>query len=141
MTGAWTSDLSLAAGESSPGVAALWARARIADLLDKERRGADASETRASIVDTAIAHHLVSKHTSLVAVDKTPVRLAGDALTREQVPNLMAHGQSSRAIFGFPATATNGPALRKEGLLTLLAAMLILVMSAWQRKVHRGLAH
>jgi Ca-activated chloride channel family protein len=141
VTGAWTSDLSLAAGESSPGVAALWARARIADLLDKERRGADASETRASIVDTAIAHHLVSKHTSLVAVDKTPVRLAGDALTREQVPNLMAHGQSSRAIFGFPATATNGPALRKEGLLTLLAAMLILVMSAWQRKVHRGLAH
>ena len=69
------------------------------------------------------------------------MRLAGDALTREQVPNLMAHGQSSRAIFGFPATATNGPALRKEGLLTLLAAMLILVMSAWQRKVHRGLAH
>jgi Ca-activated chloride channel family protein len=121
-------------------VAALWARARIADLLDKERRGASADEIRDEIVKTALMHHLVSKHTSLVAVDKTPSRLAGDPLRKDQVPNLMAHGQSSRAIFGFPATATDGPALRKSGLLTLLAAMLILVMSAWQRKVHRGLA-
>jgi Ca-activated chloride channel family protein len=122
-------------------VAALWARARIAELLDAQRRGADAQETRSEIVTTALRHHLVSKHTSLVAVDKTPVRPAGDQLAREQVPNLMAHGQSGRAIFGFPATATDGPALRKSGLLTLLAALLILMMSAWQRKVHRGLAH
>ena len=140
VAGAWSSDISLTVDSQSPGVAALWARARIADLLDKERRGADADETRAAIVATGLKHHLVSKHTSLVAVDKTPVRLAGDPLTREQVANLMAHGQSGRAIFGFPATATNGPALRKEGLLTLLAAMLILAMSAFQRKVHRGLA-
>jgi Ca-activated chloride channel family protein len=138
--GAWSTDLSLNVNTESAGVAALWARARIADLLDKQRRGADAEETRAAIVETALAHHLVSKHTSLVAVDKTPVRLAGDPLKKEQVPNLMAHGQSSRAIFGFPATATDGPALRKGGLLTLLAAMLILAMSAWQSRVHRGLA-
>ena len=140
VAGAWSSDLSLAVDTRSSGVAGLWARARIADLLEKERRGADAAETRAAIVATGLRHHLVSKHTSLVAVDKTPVRLAGDPLIQEQVPNVMAHGQSSRAIFGFPATATNGPGLRKEGLLTLLAAMLILAMSAWQRKVHCGLA-
>jgi len=140
VAGAWSTDLALSVDKSSSGVAALWARARIGDLLEKERRGADADETRAAIVATGLRHHLVSKHTSLVAVDKTPVRLAGDLLTQEQVPNLMAHGQSGRAIFGLPATATRGPVLRKEGLLTLLAAMLILVMSAWQRKVHRGLA-
>jgi len=140
VAGAWSTDLSLSVDSRSPGVAGLWARARIADLLEKERRGADPDETRAAIVATGLKHHLVSKYTSLVAVDKTPVRLAGDLLSQEQVPNLMAHGQSGRAIFGFPATATRGPALRKEGLLTLLAAMLILVMSAWQRKVHRGLA-
>jgi Ca-activated chloride channel family protein len=141
VAGAWSADLTLAADMQSPGVAALWARARIADLLDKERRGADAAETRSAVVATALEHHLVSKHTSLVAVDKTPVRPAGDPLAQDQVPNLMAHGQSSRAIFGFPATATDGPTLRKDGLLMLLAAMLILAMSAWQRRVHRGLAH
>jgi Ca-activated chloride channel family protein len=106
--------------------------------MDQERRGADATETRASIVATAIRHHLVSKYTSLVAVDKTPVRMAGEALRKDQVPNLMAHGQSSRAIFGFPATATDAPALLKRGLLTLLAALLILAMSYWQRQVCRG---
>jgi Ca-activated chloride channel family protein len=140
VAGAWSADLSLGVDAQSPGVAALWARARIADLLDKERRGADAEETRAAIVETALKHHLVSKHTSLVAVDKTPVRLAGDPLLQEQVPNLMAHGQSSRAIFGFPATATDGPAQRTKGLLTLLAGMLILGMSAWMRRVTHGVA-
>ena len=138
--GAWSAELSLGVDAQSPGVAALWARARIADLLDKERRGADAGETRAAIVETALKHHLVSKHTSLVAVDKTPVRLAGDPLLQEQVPNLMAHGQSSRAIFGFPATATDGPAQRVKGLLTLLAGMLILGMSVWMRRVTHGVA-
>jgi hypothetical protein len=53
----------------------------------------------------------------------------------------MAHGQSSRAIFGFPATATDGPAQRLKGLLTLLAAMLILGMSAWMRRITSGLSH
>ncbi len=141
VAGAWSTDLSLDVDAQSPGVAALWARARIADLLDKERRGADAAQTRSAIVETALQHHLVSKHTSLVAVDKTPARPAGDPLLKEQVPNLMAHGQSSRAIFGFPATATDSPAQRLRGLLTLLAAMLILGMSAWMRRVTHGLAH
>ena len=140
VAGAWASDLLLAAEPQSAGVAALWARARIADLLDKGRRGADPEQVRDAIVQTALTHHLVSKHTSLVAVDKTPSRLAGDPLRKDQVPNLMAHGQSGRAIFGFPATATDGPALRKSGLLILLAALLIFTMMAWQRKVHRGLA-
>ncbi len=141
VAGAWSTDLPLDVDAQSPGVAALWARARIADLLDKERRGADAAQTRSAIVETALQHHLVSKHTSLVAVDKTPARPAGDPLLKEQVPNLMAHGQSSRAIFGFPATATDSPAQRLRGLLTLLAAMLILGMSAWMRRVTHGLAH
>jgi len=141
VAGAWSADISLDVVAQSRGVAALWARARIADLLDKERRGADVEETRSAIIETALKHHLVSKHTSLVAIDKTPVRLAGDPLLQEQLPNLMAHGQSSRAIFGFPATATNGPAQRMKGLLTLLAAMLILGMSAWMRRVTHGVAH
>ena len=140
VAGAWMCDLVLNMDSQSPGVGALWARARIADLLDKGRRGADATETRAAIVETALAHHLVSKYTSLVAVDKTPVRPAGNPLLSEQVPNLMPYGQSGSAIFGFPATATNAPGLRFAGSIALLAALLLLTMSAVQRKVSRGLA-
>ena len=140
VAGAWQSDLALGINSQSPGVAALWARARIADLLDKQRRGADKAETKSAIVDTALAHHLVSKYTSLVAVDKTPVRPAGEPLSSEQVANLMPYGQSGSAIFGFPATATNGPGLRFNGMLLLAAALLLLSMSAMRRQVSHGLA-
>jgi Ca-activated chloride channel family protein len=138
--GAWARDLQLNIKTQSPGVAALWARARIADLLDKERRGADPAETRTAIVETALAHHLVSKHTSLVAVDKTPARPAGDPLASEQVPNLMAYGQSGAAIFGFPATATGAPGMRHMGLITLLLAFLLLAATGSRRKVLHGMA-
>ncbi|MDH3532960.1 MAG: marine proteobacterial sortase target protein [Gammaproteobacteria bacterium] len=140
VAGAWSSDLTLNAGTQSAGVAALWARARIAELLDRERRGADAGETRAAIVETARKHHLVSKHTSLVAVDKTPVRAAGEPLLSEQVPNLIPHGQSGSAIFGFPPTATNAANLRLTGVLTLLFALLLLLSSPLQRTLRHGLA-
>jgi Ca-activated chloride channel family protein len=140
VAGAWAHDLNLGLDAQSPGVAALWARARIAELHDNERRGADPAETRAAVVETALAHHLVSKHTSLVAVDKTPVRPAGDPLSSEPVPNLIPHGQSGAAVFGFPPTASDAPGLRFAGTIALLAALLLLAMSALQRKVQHGLA-
>jgi Ca-activated chloride channel family protein len=139
VSGAWTSDIALMISEDSPGVAALWARARIANLLDLQRRGASAEETRAAIVNTALKHHLVSKHTSLVAIDKTPVRDLIDPLNSEQVANLMPYGQSGSAIFGFPATATSAPAMRNTGLALFIAAFLLFAMPALRRKDRRGL--
>ena len=85
-----------------------------------------------------MAHHLVSKYTSLIAVDKTPVRPAGDALSSEQVANLMPYGQSTNAIFGFPATATNAPALRIMGAAWLLSAILFLAMLRASGRFSRG---
>ena len=128
VAGAWAADVPLSGPVTSEGVAALWARARIGVLMDEERRGADAEQTRASILDTALTHHLVSKYTSLIAVDKTPARPAGEPLSSEQVANLMPYGQSANAIFGFPATATGAPALRIMGAAWLLSAVLLVVM-------------
>jgi Ca-activated chloride channel family protein len=127
--GAWAAELPITAASNSPGVAALWARARIGELLDAERRQSQPDEARSAIVETALAHHLVSKYTSLVAVDKTPVRSSNDALKSEQVPNLMPYGQSTNAIFGFPATATDAPTLRVTGLAALLVALFLLFIS------------
>jgi Ca-activated chloride channel family protein len=128
VTGAWSTTLALQSPQHSAGIAALWARARIGWLIEEERRRGDAAEARTAIVETALEHHLVSKYTSLVAVDKTPVRPAGDDLSSEQVPNLMPYGQNTNAIFGFPATATNGPMLRMIGGAYLLAALLIFAL-------------
>jgi Ca-activated chloride channel family protein len=133
--GAWSNELALADHQQSTGVAALWARARIADLLDQLRRGADKDEVRPAVVETALAHHLVSKFTSLVAVDKTPVRPAGDPLASEQIASLMPYGQSGSAIFGFPATATNAEVLQLTGIILLSLALLIMAGPALRRRI------
>jgi Ca-activated chloride channel family protein len=92
-------------------------------------------------VETALTHHLVSKYTSLVAVDKTPARPAGTELTSEQVANLLPYGQSGAAILGFPATATNAEVLRLTGLAALLAALLLMALPAFGRKESHELVH
>lgn len=102
-TGRWQVTLPLAIQREHAGVASVWARGRIEQLLD-DASGADDGDIRAAVIETALAHHLVSPHTSLVAVDKTPLPPATQV--REQVPNLLPYGQSTQAIFGLPATAT-----------------------------------
>ncbi|MCO4812673.1 MAG: marine proteobacterial sortase target protein [Gammaproteobacteria bacterium] len=138
VAGAWAADLALDTPVQSKGIAALWARARIGELMGQERRGGNAEALRAGILETALTHHLVSKYTSLIAVDKTPARPSGDPLSSEQVPNLMPYGQSTNAIFGFPATATSAPAMRIMGAAWLLAAFLFVVMLRTGRRRYHG---
>jgi len=136
--GAWFREIELGSDQASAGIAALWARARIADLIDAERRGTGPGDARAAIIATALQHHLVSKYTSLVAVDKTPVRPAGEGLRKDQVPNHMAHGQSGNAIFGFPATATTARESLFVGTLCLLAS-LALALAGRRRRVRHAI--
>ena len=136
VSGGWSAQLPLVSKLNSEGIGALWGRARIAELMNTERRRGGSDETRADVIATAMEHHLVSKYTSLVAVDKTPARPAGDPLSSEQVPNLLPYGQSMNAIFGFPATATSAPWLRQTGIVCLLAALLLLAaMRLGERRV------
>jgi Ca-activated chloride channel family protein len=140
MLGTWDAELQLDTGQSRSGVAALWARSRIEELMDRQRRGAPVEETRKEVIATALAHHLVSKYTSLVAIDKTPVRPAGAGLDSEQVPSLLPYGQSQNAIFGFPATATSGAFYRWNGiLLTALGLLLMFLLSI--RRARNAPAH
>jgi Ca-activated chloride channel family protein len=118
---------------SSAGIAAIWARSRIEDLLESGQRGTDPDETRRAVIETALEHHLVSKFTSLVAIDKTPVRPQAAALDSERVPNLLPYGQSTNAIFGFPATATGAELQRITGIVCLLAALLMVAMRRQRR--------
>ena len=126
--GPWFTQVELDTGIRHAGTAAVWARAHIDSLLEQRRRGGKADVLRAAVIDTALQHHLVSEFTSMVAVDKTPVRPEGARLTEEQVPNLLPYGQNQEAIFGFPATATNAPLARQLGMACLLLAGLMLAI-------------
>jgi hypothetical protein len=68
--------------DSASGVGALWARAKIATLMDELTRGGDAADDRPQVVKVALEHHLVSAYTSLVAVDVTPTRADGKRARR-----------------------------------------------------------
>lgn len=96
--------------------------------MDIERRHPQPDEIRAGIVQIALTHHLVSKYTSLVAVDKTPARPLNATLNSEQVPNILPYGQSMNAIYGFPVGATKAPVLRLVGIACLLAALFFLAL-------------
>ena len=134
--GTWGAELVINDGEPSPGVGSLWARSRIDDLMDRERRGAAHEEIRKAVIETALTHHLVSKYTSLVAVDKTPVRPQGEQLSKEQVPNLLPYGQNMKAIFGFPATATYAPVYLFNGLVLIAVALLLMLLLMTGRRRH-----
>jgi len=125
-SGTWSAELPVTLGQHGPGIGVLWARARIENLMDELRHGAQEELIRPAIIKTALAHHLVSKFTSLVAIDKTPVRPVSENLKNEQVSNQLPYGQSMNEIYGFPATATGAAGYRLSGLAILFLALLVL---------------
>jgi Ca-activated chloride channel family protein len=125
----WRATERLDGGDGRPGVARLWARRKIAALMGQEVGGAPPDQVdpiRAQVVRVALAHHLVSKYTSLVAVDVTPAAPAGTIpRTRELPVNLPAGWSSGEVVGGLPQTATPAPLLRLLGLLALAGALLV----------------
>lgn len=127
----WTATLPLAASGGHEGVHALWARAKIDALADAQIAGANADDIRTEIVRVALAHRLVSKHTSLVAVDVTPTMPAGTPIAKTALPGNLPHGQEYEAIFGgLPQTATPAAQHLAFALAALLAGLMLF---GWQR--------
>lgn len=114
------------------GIGKLWARNHIEALLDSVHDGADADQVRDEVIALAMRHHLVSKHTSLVAVDTTPVRPAEAALKSRAVPTNLPHGQDAGQIFGLNAqTGTAQYVWLSLGSLLLLIAMGLFMLRRW----------
>lgn len=114
---AWQRELELHDERAQPGVAALWGRAQIEELLDSLVTGANADEVRTRVVDLALRHHLVSRYTSLVAVDRTPERAPGMPLVQKA---LRLNAPAGAAMLGYPAGATPAALLGLGGLFSLL---------------------
>ncbi|RLA46251.1 MAG: marine proteobacterial sortase target protein [Gammaproteobacteria bacterium] len=127
---AWTVRLQLGSGAGSAtatghkGVASLWARHKIAGLLDEKLAGRDEDAVRADVLPVALRHQLLSPYTSFVAVEEVISRPQGEGLDSKPVPNTRPHGQSPQG-YAYPRTATTGPAkVWFGGLLLFLGIML-----------------
>ena len=135
---AWSSTLRLDTGTSETGIGVLWARDRIEALMDAKRNGAPADEIRRDVIEVALAHHLVSAYTSLVAVDVTPTAPAGTVPIKSALPTNLPDGLAFDAIFGgMPQTATPAPLLTLAGSISLLLA---LALYAHQRRRVRAMS-
>ncbi|MCP4412992.1 MAG: hypothetical protein GY808_10580, partial [Gammaproteobacteria bacterium] len=107
--------------ENSNGVGILWARAKIASLLDQQIVDPYNASIRQQVVDLALQHHLVSRYTSLVAVEQPVSRMPGQPLYSKAVANHAPDGST----FGYPSTASGWQQqLLIGGLLMLMSILL-----------------
>jgi len=142
----WAASLTLDGGASRPGVAKLWAREKIRSLEqskyalsstignsdDWEKAGQKVEE---EILQTALDYHLVSRLTSLVAVDVTPSRPDGENLTRSEMPTNLPSGWDFDKVFGEQLKALQPAPMQKASmeLLQVAAAPVMADLSQRQR--------
>ncbi len=99
-TGRWQQRVSLDELQPAAGVAALWARAKIADIRDGLHLGRDPKEVRETAIKVALLHRLVTVYTSLVAVDEEISRPSGETLSKKELPRELPEGWSYEKVFG-----------------------------------------
>ena len=97
----WIVKLPLANAAEGKGLSKLWARRKISDAeVGLTMRNIEAEEANKTILALALEHQLLTRLTSLVAVDKTPSRPAGEPLKLSQLPINLPAGWEFEKLFG-----------------------------------------
>jgi len=106
------------AGASELGIHRLWARRQIEGLMDRIILGDSEEQIRPAVTALALQHRLLSRYTSLVAVD--PARTVAGPGSDVAVPNAMPAGNT---MFGnMPQTATPAPVYLLVGAASMALA-------------------
>jgi len=121
----WSLPVSMKHTTTRDGLSVYWARQKISALMDEIFTGTDEETVRKGVLDVALAHHLVSKYTSLIAVDVTPARPTGKLETDQTQGTRSAEAQDSTAMAELPKTGTNGAIQLLFGLLLLATAAIL----------------
>ncbi len=102
----WVAKLPVVQAAESRGLSKVWARAKVNDAEVASRLGhISSAEADKRILRLALEHGLLSRLTSLVAVDKTPSRPANAPLSRADVPLNLPAGWDFDKVFGKRAPA------------------------------------
>ncbi len=105
----WRVDMDIANAADGQGISKLWARRKIDDLEARSYERQDPTSLDKDVESVALAHHLVSRMTSLVAVDVTPSRPAGEPVNTAKVPLNLPEGWDFEKVYGEPAPAPISP--------------------------------
>ena len=110
----WVVTLPLANAAEGKGLSKLWARRKIADAeVARTTRQATPDDADKSILALALEHQLVTRLTSLVAVDKTPSRPQGEPLKVSELPINLPAGWDFEKVFGERRHVPATPAERR----------------------------
>lgn len=136
----WVRDLALQpagdaqTNEGIPVLAQRFGRDKIAFLEDQLHQNGDAEKARDKILPVALEYQLMSRFTSLVAVDKTPAREPSQDSIDRTIPNAMPAGSQMRAV-GYPQTAAGS---LWHWLLGALALLGLLFQRLWGQGLRRA---
>src|SRR5215472_9761197 len=97
----WVVTLPIASAAEGKGLSKLWARRKIDDAeVARTLRQASPEDADKTILALALEHQLVTRLTSLVAVDKTPSRPDGEPLKLAELPLNLPAGWDFAKVFG-----------------------------------------
>ena len=114
--GIFTKDITINASNNTNGIDVLWAKRKIDQMMGEyqsQYRRIDRDKVQADITSLALDYHLISKFTSLVAVDVTLSKPANKALTTQIVTKKVKAAK----------TATNSTLWMLLGLIVMLFAV------------------
>lgn len=130
----WSKTVQSATAAEQPGIGRLWAANRISSLLEQPHQRKPGDLIYDAVVATALEHGIVSRYTSLLAVEQVAARAAGQPLTRRQVPVNVPAGWRAAGIGGrLPGTATSAAFYLAVGLSLLLLACSALLLTRRQQ--------
>ena len=124
--------INLSKSENHPSISSIWGRKKIASYMDEWHLRNDLN-IKQKIIDIALAHNLVSKFTSFVAVEQKIVNPSGKSLA-SALPTELPDGWNFDKVFGknspmtlsaLPHTATNKPFYLLIGLLLISLSVLV----------------
>ncbi len=117
----WSMTVDISKAASSSAIDKLWARGKIRQLENERLLSMEPASFDKSIEQLGLRHHLVTRLTSLVAVDVTPSRPEGEQLDSKKVPLNLPDGWKMDSVFDVdgridaavaPTTSGLAPSLR-----------------------------
>ncbi len=128
----WRVEMDITKASQGSGIAKLWARRKIDDIEASAYAQPDPAVRDKQIETVALAHHLVSRVTSLVAVDVTPSRPAGEPVVSTDVPLNLPDGWDFGKVYGEPDATGAVPTREAMALPAPVAQMAEAVASKMQ---------
>jgi len=122
------------------GIRIAWARKKIASLMNLKHESNTENERytiKKEITDTALQHHLVSRYTSLVAVDITQVNAEG-LLYRERLKNKLPHGWKKPAASNRVMLAQTATGSKQNMFVALILFVISLLLFRWHRQHYKN---